>query len=446
MTEWVEIGGCRICCGDNLDVLRTLEPDSIDSVVTDPPAGISFMGKDWDHSKGGRDAWIAWMTTVAAECLRALKAGGHALVWSLPRTSHWTATAWEDAGFELRDRIAHCFGSGFPKSHNISIAIDKAAGAEREVVGEYEGERVKSTITAPATDAAKQWDGWGTALKPAIEDWWLMRKPLTGTVAQNVLQHGVGGINIDACRIEGNPVPINRLESWSGFGQVVQPEYKRTVNTTGRWPANIIHDGSDEVIGLFPESAGQQGDLNATGRDRPSSGRFGDMAPPVPHAARNDSGSAARFFYAAKASRADRDEGCGGMPLSACGMMEDDSFDIKTGSGNSRDTKRRNTHPTVKPQSLMRYLCRLITPPGGIVLDPFSGSFSTAKACVLEGFRFIGCDQSQEYVDIGAARIRHAVENLATGLFEEDKASLAPASSRKPKENPRQTQSLFDEN
>jgi site-specific DNA-methyltransferase (adenine-specific) len=200
-------GRAVLYLGDCLEVLRGLEPGSIDAVVTDPPAGIGFMGQDWDHDKGGRAAWIAWMTDVARECLRVLKPGGHALVWALPRTSHWTATAWEDAGFEVRDRVAHVFGSGFPKSLDVSKAIDAAAGAEREVVGvsdhihsrgantaypkcpgetaaaaEQTAER-GNCITAPATPAARQWAGWGTALKPAVEDWWLLREPLAGTVA-----------------------------------------------------------------------------------------------------------------------------------------------------------------------------------------------------------------------------------------------------------------------
>ena len=181
--------------GDCLDYLKTHPDNMFDSIVTDPPAGIAFMGKDWDKDKGGRDAWIAWMTEIAEECLRVLKPGAHALVWALPRTSHWTATAWEDAGFEVRDRVSHLFGSGFPKSHNISKAIDKMAGAEREVIGinqNVKGRTIReietlnvgagagndTSITAPATPEAQQWDGWGTALKPCMEDWWLLRKPI----------------------------------------------------------------------------------------------------------------------------------------------------------------------------------------------------------------------------------------------------------------------------
>lgn len=470
MVDWVEIGHCRLACGDNLDVMRTLESNSVDSVVTDPPAGIAFMGKDWDHSKGSRDAWVAWMTEVASECLRILKPGGHAFVWSLPRTSHWTATAWENAGFELRDRVAHVFGSGFPKSHNVSIAIDKAAGAEREVVGVYEspdgtsGGRGRSMpqpmgwdtkidglplVTASSTDAAKQWDGWGTALKPAVEDWWLMRKPLVGTVAENVLAHGTGGINIDACRVgdfvnttppgtdrfnqanydqgyrpgayQGNSrdgeSSANKRYADKGITNFAATPGPRGGCHAGRWPANLLHDGSESVVAMFPSDAGG-GNVTGT-REAASWSGGGGWSGFKSTTSHDDSGSAARFFYAAKASRADRNDGCDAMPLLASGTLEDNGGDFKTGSGNVRDTKRRNTHPTVKPQSLMRWLCRLITPPNGLVLDPFAGSFSTAKACVLEGFRFVGCDQSQEYVDIGIARVRHAVRNLSTGLFDD---------------------------
>jgi site-specific DNA-methyltransferase (adenine-specific) len=215
----------KVLHGDCLEVLKTLPDDSVDSIVTDPPAGIAFMGREWDKDKGGRDAWVAWMTDVARECLRVIKPGGHALVWTIPRTSHWTGWAWEGAGWEPRDKIVHLFGSGFPKSLNVSKSIDKSHGAEREVIG-IDHEWIRRTglshggntyttkafgsasgpnagkITTPATDAAKKWDGWGTALKPASEDWWLFRKPLVGTVVSNVLEYGTGALNIDGCRVD----------------------------------------------------------------------------------------------------------------------------------------------------------------------------------------------------------------------------------------------------
>ena len=224
--------------GDCLDVLKTLADCSVDAIVTDPPAGIAFMGKEWDRDKGGKADWIQWMQSVADQCLRVIKPGGHALVWAIPRTSHWTGTAWEDAGWQPRDKIYHVFGSGFPKSLDVSKAIDKAAGAEREVVGvssvtgarrsqtmndghkgtqrTYQNdEPVINNLTAPATEAAKQWEGWGTALKPAAEEWWLFRKPLIGTVAANVLEHGTGGLNIDGCRVGRNQ---DDQSGWSQSG------------------------------------------------------------------------------------------------------------------------------------------------------------------------------------------------------------------------------------
>lgn len=450
MTPYYDHAGIRLFLGDCRDALRELATESVDAIVTDPPAGIGFMGKAWDHDKGGRDAWIAWMTEIARECWRVLKPGSHALVWALPRTSHWTATAWEDAGFEPRDRIAHCFGSGFPKSLDASKAIDKAAGAKREVVGLSpwtqpaksghhgglvdshvhlfdEGGRFRPDVTAPATDAARQWQGWGTALKPAIEDWWLLRKPLVGTVAENVQRYGTGALNIDGCRIAGDEDgsrnrPPSRLGSEATYAQdewtrnaVVQRQDTRGL---GRWPANLIHDGSEEVVALFPQSE----DGVAVNRHRP---------PEIPnqvygkgwkHSGRDEGyggqGSAARFFYVPKASKQDRDEGCEGL-------VEQPAGALKSGDGGWRDEESRgrqprhdvrlvarNHHPTVKPTALMRYLVRLVTPPGGVVLDPFMGSGSTGKACVLEGFDFIGIEQDAEYCAIAEKRIVAALPTL----------------------------------
>ena len=237
----------HVCLGDSGVVLPTIPDNSVDAIASDPPSGIAFMQASWDKDKGGRDAWITWMTAIAVECLRVVKPGGHALVWALPRTSHWTATAWENAGWEVREKITHLNSEGFPKNHDISKAIDKMAGAKREVVG-YDASRARpnrmyesgaigniggngvvsdrtdngATITAPATDAAKQWEGWGTALKPASEDWWLLRKPCDQpTVAQNVLTHGTGALNIDGTRVPTNPNdPIleSKIAAGRGFG------------------------------------------------------------------------------------------------------------------------------------------------------------------------------------------------------------------------------------
>jgi DNA modification methylase len=387
--------------GDCLDVMRTLPDASVDAVVTDPPYGLSFMGKRWDYDVPSVEVW--------AECLRVLKPGGHLLAFAGTRTQHRMAVRIEDAGFEIRDMIAWVYGSGFPKSLDVSKAIDKAAGAEREVVGSRkltgtariiggqggatagrsadaydEGEtRDTLAITAPATPEAQQWAGWGTALKPSLEPITMARKPLQGTVAANVLQHGCGGLNVDGCRVamgdEYDPTKIQRQQKSDGavqFGSsgLIGKEIA-TYKAGGRWPANLIHDGSDEVVGLFPLS-----NSNATPRNRsPKADRTqwrNGGAEYSDTTEYGDTGSAARFFYTPKASRDDRSDG--------------------------------NTHPTVKPTDLMRYLCRLVTPPGGTVLDPFMGSGSTGKAAMLEGFEFIGIEREPQYFAIAEQRITRA--------------------------------------
>ena len=350
----------KIHIGSNLDILPTLADCSVDSIVTDPPYELGFMGKSWDASG------IAYSVVLWRECLRVLKPGGHLLAFSGSRTYHRMACAIEDAGFEIRDQMMWVYGSGFPKSHNISKALDKSAGAEREVIGmkkagigtgksygKIVGEREKPMtnevpITAPTTAAAKQWEGWGTALKPAHEPICLARKPIEGTVSDNVLKWEVGGLNLDGCRVG---------------------------EETGRFPANLMHDGSQEVVDLFPGE--------------------------------NES-SAARFFYCPKASKADRDEGCESLEekrTAKLGGSNNDRDDLDPVSERFRTSPSRNNHPTVKPKELMRYLCRLITPPGGVVLDPFTGSGSTGKAALIEGFSFVGIELSAEYAEIARHRI-----------------------------------------
>lgn len=421
--------------GDCLEVMARMGPNSVDSIVTDPPAGIAFMGKSWDKDHGGRDAWIANMATIAAECLRVLKPGGHALVWALPRTSHWTATAWENAGFEVRDRVAHVFGSGFPKSHDVSKAIDKAAGAENVIATKpdrwtgkgnslnfsTDRSQEKCKITAPATPEALQWAGWGTALKPAMEDWWLLRKPLAaGTVAANVLAWGTGAINVDGCRIgtdDGEPPYTDRPQGvsspdWVARGGMFREDRKGRTSTgspSGRWPANVVHDGSDEVLAGFPVTTSVPfSRRGGTGNvwSGPITEQYGELG-------YTDTGSAARFFYCAKASRADRDEGLDGLPLRGKNEVYGDGLNTATKLDPALHTaesvaawpQRHNHHPTVKPTDLMRWLVRLVTRPGGVVLDPFMGSGSTGKAAVLEGMRFIGIEQDAEYLEIARRRI-----------------------------------------
>ena len=371
----------RVEQGDCLEVMRTLEASSVDAIVTDPPAGISFMGKKWDGDHGGRDQWIARFAEIAAECLRVIKPGGHALVWALPRTSHWTATAWEDGGWEVRDRVLHIFGSGFPKSLDVSKALDREAGAEQEpddysgannlnaVYGKAMGGGVTLRKGTPATAAAIQWAGWGTALKPACEDWWLLRKPLGGqTVAANVREFGTGAINVGACRIGTDIVGGGGGGSALYDGGLSREGYDpRPV--VGRWPANLLHDGSPEVLAGFPDDAG-------------------------------------RYFYCAKASREDREAGLREAGLREA--MRNDGRETEIDNPYQRGMMMRNHHPTVKPTELMRWLVRLVTPPVGLVLDPFTGSGSTGRAAVLEGARFIGIEREAEYVAIARARIAEA--------------------------------------
>jgi site-specific DNA-methyltransferase (adenine-specific) len=432
-----------IYCAPCEDVLPHLS--GVHAVVTDPPAGISFMGKTWDTDHGGRDNWIAAFGRIASLVKSAMLPGAHALVWSIPRTSHWTATAWEDGGFEVRDRIAHCFGSGFPKSLDVGKAIDKAAGAERtETVGRRWAENRKPGIkeagrfgeygpddgllTAPATEAARQWSGWGTALKPAIEDWWLLRVPLIGTVAENVLAHGTGGLNIDGCRVGIDPVAdasqlrtMNRSQKDDANGWGMNQNGGDTptvVSAQGRWPAHLIHDGSEDVVGLFPETDGRIGMKGNTGHGNTIFGSFKHQEDRDPGCA--DFGSAARFFYCAKASKQDRDEGLDGM-------KEVGRFEDGMGGGCSIPLKGsppptgKNHHPTVKPTALMAYLCRLVTPPGGIILDPFMGSGSTGKAAIREGFRFIGIERDPDYAKIAVARMERELAQPCLPTMEPEK-------------------------
>ena len=318
----------EIRTGDCIEVLRGMADSSVDSIVTDPPYGLSFMGKRWDYDVPDVAVWV--------ECLRVIKPGGHLLAFAGTRTQHRMAVRIEDAGFEIRDMIAWVYGSGFPKSHNLD----------------------------------GDWKGWGTALKPALEPITVARKPIVGTVAANVLQHGTGAINVDGCRVEGVPPSVpqpqlgvrERVTYGFGTGRGRNGEMSQA---SGRWPANLVHDGSEEPEALL--------------------------------------GSAARFFYCAKASKRDRDEGCEGLPIRQT-VGGGGLGNPVSGAYGSEKSPGRNHHPTVKPTDLMRYLCRLVTPPGGLVLDPFAGSGSTGKGALLEGFRFLGIERDPEYVAIAQAR------------------------------------------
>jgi site-specific DNA-methyltransferase (adenine-specific) len=404
----------QLYLGDCIEQMRKLPDNSVDSIVTDPPYELGFMGKSWDSTG------IAYSVKMWDECLRVLKHGGHLLAFSGSRTYHRMAVAIEDAGFEIRDQIMWVYGSGFPKSHNISKAIDKMAGAEREVIGQKMharkgvaiaeerttvgagayGESRLGDITISATDEAKQWDGWGTALKPAHEPIVLARKPFPKgyTVVQNVLEFGVGGINIDGSRIphldeadRASATPQGRVTSNTMAGAVPdvddigRKELDRPDTSKGRYPSNFIHDGSNEATELLGDSA--------------------------------------RFFYCPKTSKKDRNEGLDNFEerqsVGGGGGIGDYLDDVNSASGKfgSEKAPSKNNHPTVKPTELMRYLVRMVTPPNGTVLDPFTGSGSTGKASVLEGFNFIGCELDPDYIAIAEARIKHGLESQESTLF-----------------------------
>jgi DNA methylase len=458
--------------GDTLEVLRELPEASMDALVTDPPAGISFMRKEWDDFRR-RARFAAWMTSRATECLRVLKPGAHGLVWAIPRTSHWTATALEDAGFQVRDVITHHFGSGFPKSLDVSKAIDRAAGAERELLEEGPtvrrirpgADQVRSgtwdrladrpytlSVTAPVTDAAKRWGGWGTGLKPASEHWILVRRPLSEpSIAANVLVHGTGGLNIDGCRAasglgggrDGEPSACRRYDQDPGAFSMAPG--RRGGDGSGRWPANLVFSHAEGcrpagtsrvptgtavrragVVGGQVYSRGRWGHRPGTpdhtyagadgleaveawdcvdgcpvaqldrqsgvARDRSGiasarsggigGGLFGDGEADCIGGGFGDTGGASRFFYVAKAAAGERSQG---LPP---GYL--------------------NRHPTVKPVELMRWLVRLVTPPGGVVLDPFAGSGTTLVAAKLEGFRSIGIERDAESVEVCRRRLAWA--------------------------------------
>jgi DNA modification methylase len=519
----------QIIQGDCLEVLKTLETNSVDSIVTDPPAGIAFMGKDWDDfsnskvsqkpapkmqdridnggcgymkTRGttisetvkGRDAFVAFMTEVMTEALRVIKPGGHILVWSLPRTSHWTGYAIENAGFEIRDTIDHIFGSGMPKSHNVSIAIDKYLKADRKIIGTrtngnqgggahtYDDDSFtwpkEFAVTASATPEAEQWNGWGTGLKPAKETWWLARKPLAeSSIAANVLEWGTGAINIDASRVGTERTTTysakqkfdNTYANGKGYAPPVVGKMEHSVD--GRWPANVllshtlecVPNGTKRVKGngaengnILPKVQGATyaiGSVRSGITHRDSEGleevEAWQCAPDCPvaeldrqsgirkgatsnsnHASSgfmdkasgteitpgyNDQGGASRYFatfhYFSKPSKRERNNGCEALNASAVPMY---GAGIGEGLHPEAPVVEKNNHPTVKSLALCRYLVRMITPPGGIVLDCFAGSGSIACACIQEGFSYIAIEKEPEYVEIIKARTSYCEQQEHT--------------------------------
>jgi len=423
----------KIINGDSIKELKKFPDNYFHSVVTDAPYGLSFMGKKWDYDVPSVELWT--------EVLRVLKEGGYLLSFSGTRTQHRMAVNIEDAGFEIRDMIAWVYGSGFPKSHNIGKAVDKLQGNEREISRKRDysspdfsdeqfvkqGSMMQThkkarRIQTYETKGNSQWEGWGTALKPALEPITMARKPFKTSVAENVLKNGVGGINIDGCRVEyakiepdkdkrkNNEFIENADNTFGAKGKLKR--YK----DNGRFPANFIHDGSDEVKDLFPYSK-STGGCNSNTQPLHQSRQKGELHKINKRAnagGLGDKGSASRFFYCAKASKQDRNEGL--EKTARKEGFEDKkagSYEFRQdGSLDGKETKaNKNNHPTVKPTDLMRYLVRLVTPKEGIVLDCFMGSGSTGKACALEGFNFVGIDLDKDYCKIAKARIDKAIED-----------------------------------
>lgn len=417
--------------GDCLIEMQKMDANSIDSIVTDPPYGYEFMGKDWDHGVPGVPFW--------QEALRVCKPGAMLLAFGGTRTHHRLMVAIEDAGWEIRDCIMWVYGSGFPKSKDISKAIDAELGAERKVIGQsnsgtgpqpnklvnhaagdtgigyMDGSGKTFDLTEPATDAAKTWQGYGTALKPAWEPIIVAMKPIDHTYAHNALTWGVAGMNVEAGRIPIDPeIDDPRLGgngSWTTNKTVdfVYGHYAGDVinsSPQGRWPANLIHDSSDEVLSNFPANAGASAPVRGTEPSQSTKNAYGEYTR-VPGTFFNDAGSAARFFYCAKASRAERELGLDDLPIQhRTSRPKSDDLTDRTIQERLHGRLARNHHPTVKPLALMRYLIRLVKPPaGGVILDPFAGSGTTGMACVAEHADFIGIEIDPEYVEIARYRI-----------------------------------------
>lgn len=454
---------------DAAHALRALPDCCLDSYVTDPPSGIAFMGRQWDKDKGGRDKWIAWLTTIMCEMWRALKPGAHGLVWSLPRTSYWTAMALDDAGFEIRDSVLHVFGSGFPKSVNLG-------------------------------------DGLGTGLKPAVEIWWLVRKPLDGTLAQNRAKWGTGGLRIDDCRVEHASAADRaaheaQVAAIKARGGSMDNSWKNAsdlsganeVSDAGRWPANIVYSHHPDCVCVGRREVPANPTWDTPNRDTQPSTFTGDQVSKVRHSRAGEAsaerryaergatnfaalpgerrddveevdvwecvdgcpvrqlneqaGTASRYFaqfqpddedfaqlipfiYQAKPSSGERDDGLGhfdALTGGAATQRKDGSAGVNNPrAGAGRTGGRRNAHPTVKSKALMRYLVRLVTPVGGVCADPFTGSGTTGVACIAEGLRFIGIELTdtdhEPFARTARARIANAIgfDEHASPILSED--------------------------
>ena len=460
----------KLILGDCLEQLKRLPDNSVDACITDPPSGIGFLGKEWDKDKGGSKEWIEWLSSIFIEVNRVLKPGGHCLVWSLPRTSHWTGTALEDAGFEVRDVISHVFGSGFPKSHNISKGIDKfikTGDSSNGALGysklqKEQGYRPSDysnkhqNKTEITSDKAKEYSGYGTNLKPASEFWWLIRKPISEkTIVDNVLRWGTGGINIDGTRIgfTGDDCQEKlktgfKLENSNisvDFAGLKDMDSMDKTSPLGRFPSNFLHDGSDEVMEEF-EKAGVSKTNCKAGIKKGNVGIFIDEngkslsghKQNITPTTLKDEGTPARFFYCSKPSTRERNMGCDELEEN---IQNDTSSNIRTYNDRCKNCgkkfigspetichcdnpetdktiyKNKNNHPTLKSVKLMAYLITLITPPqstavsqrdcSAVVLDPFMGSGTTGIAALLLNKKFIGIEKEEEYMKIAEQRIIH---------------------------------------
>lgn len=406
--------GGTIYHGDCLEVMRGWPDNFIDTIITDPPYGLSFMGKEWDHGVPGIPFW--------AEMLRVCKPGAMLLSFGGTRTFHRMTVAIEDAGWEIRDCITWLYGSGFPKSLDISKAIDKSKGIERKVLGLTENARpnrvgketklsgpqtIGGEITEPETELAMQWDGWGTALKPAWEPIIVAMKPLDGTFAQNAEKWGLAGLNVDGGRIKGSkPLRENTDGNEGSFGMGSRIAVGNS--DQGRWPANLILDEEaaamlDGQVGNLHPSANKLDSGNGSDKSYEASSYEISYAGRANRDYGNVGGGPSRFFYVAKADRTERNEGCDALQKQPSGVKNSSGRNL---NGDYEERLSGNSHPTVKPLSLMKYLCNLTkTPTGGIVLDPFAGSGTTIWAAECHNRPWIGIEQNAEYIKIAEARI-----------------------------------------